>query len=390
MTIGYRPVYGETVTEAYDHLLVGGCSFSGPATADALLSVGNSDLNDVDNFWSTDVNEADYTVLPATLSVGNSTGTRVLFFSVENGVIYAYTSAEVFYTTYLGLPLVFSWSSLSAWGLRDESIPIGEDGSFSGFSLVRAPDYLYVWTGIRLLRGRGGRFEDVAPSVRDILFYSGNTNSTFRTTGAYNTRSAEVVFYAFAKIPGLGERHCLIVLQEKYGTWYTRVTPRQMTSVVAFGGALYQDGIVVGSGNTLYIEDPTYIRTPITENDASFVEPFAVSNVIASGMRNVIEASSAYLTASLGPTAGSNYNNTTSRQVVLSWASADNGAIPTVFSVEGSWSTASRDGLLTLPRRAARGHLFKLSFPVVGGKPPGPIFVDSLTAHMLIPAGQER
>lgn len=221
-SVGYRPVFGSHVALFENHLFVANYLATTPASEPTTCVSANSDLSNIDNFYSTDVNEADvFTIPQGILEGGNRRASKILGYYVKNQLLYVISTTSIWVVQYFGLPLVFKYTFLL---------------NFNGSSLFRQPvlgdgrtylvgnDRIFAFDGTALVKIDDALLDNFAASSASRYSYPALLASM--TFGGYDSTANEVLFYYAASnsaiAPGLVTGRGFYVYQEKLGTWYYR------------------------------------------------------------------------------------------------------------------------------------------------------------------------
>lgn len=272
-SVGYKRIYGKYVGVFYNHLVVAhfaeGTYSAVTGVADTYdqtttpWHVGWSDLNNPDEFWATDINEADtYDVTSESLS--NAAALGVTGMAGLNNQNYIYLSDEIWVMNYVGLPNVMQLESLNL-----------KVGSLFQGGVVATPTghYFISRDNICFFNGQqvqaiGNKvaavfFTDVAPegdSKRQYLFGTYDrekqevlwTYWKLQNTGVYQCRQLVYIIskgdFFFRNLPSTQSgSHEIRAIERKYSQW------QQLT----YGGTAQLLSDAVGS-----VEDTQLYNAP--------------------------------------------------------------------------------------------------------------------------------
>jgi len=264
-TAGYRPVFGWCLAVYQNHLLVGGyVATAGQGTYPNNVII-SSDLGNLENFFSTDTNEADtYTLIGDSVLSNSETGNGVWRLSVIQGTLYAYTSGTIWSTTYFGLPIVFSFQ---------QTVTGHFTRCFGNLSTPRG-DYIVTFSGPAFFDGNSvTSICEKIPSWFRRQVGTGTTPTAARLLwGVYDNTRLEMLYYlndgdgVNNNTAGKG----FLVYQEVTGTWYYRAADFSTTGAVMhaacvpFGNpsiATYGNSLLIAHGRLILQENTTFAST---------------------------------------------------------------------------------------------------------------------------------
>lgn len=229
--VGYRPVYGKYPKIFSNHLVIGQFTQGSGATLDdsssnraVRFTVGWSDLDDPDNFFSTDINEADTYVLPyaggADLAWLGMTGMEQY-----GEYLYIYTPTQIFVMMYLGLPLV-----MRIVNVTDMVGNIAQNGLVStpyGHFFIGRNDFFFF-------NPTEGLPQAIGAPIRDAFF-----EDTYMSIGAWNTRcfgyydvDRKEVVWTYLTRGGVNTRQVVYKIEERL--WFFREIPTIFCSAPTF------------------------------------------------------------------------------------------------------------------------------------------------------------
>lgn len=373
ISVGYRAVYGRTLTVFFEHLIVGGYSKTAPASVTPFpsrMTVGNSDVTDLDDFIATDVNEADSKLL-ITQAVNNS-GVAITSVKSLNSVLYVFTSDEFFQTSYLGLAGgVFSYQRVSTlYCIYAISAKFG--------LYVVAQDAIYFFDGSSLTA-----ISD--PVSRDFVY-------TLTTTESINFGLSTIApcYDAYDR-----ELHILNTLtlkvytyQEKdgYKCWHSRAVDfdgAAPTALVSMSGQLF---FGIQSRKVVY-EDVAWGLTPLMDSTAgaAFTTPKITFQLISKPTAIVKEVTTAYLVALVSTRPSSAlYSTAAFLSVDVYWYTPTTGIISGNPSTDtaSTWNNGMSSQQIDV-RTSFRQIAFELQLRGTdGSKPPGLINITGFEPEL--------
>lgn len=363
-SVGYKRVYGNKAVIFQNHLVVTQFAEGVYDVSDGVVDpfdsamtpfiVGWSDLNNPDNFWSTDINEADQYPIPAT-DFPDTRSNGINDCGELGDVLYLYLPDAIYEMRYVGLPLVMQIvkSRFPKIGSRFKN---GLVVSPKGHYFIGRNDF-YFFDGVSAPRSIG---EPVRKKFFSEVVGDGATRRDW-LFGYYDIGKEEVVWTYFVSRIG-GYYQCRqVIYMERDGLWFFRNVP-----TIRCQGRLYgfDDRCVYGAYNALYQDrdpDSSYVLGPIEDQVAdggaeSFTEPYVVSQVTKYGQsRTVKEGDGQYIDAKLGSADNIEYAYRTGTFVedVL------NGSF---VAGRFTWTPATHDGILTNPKVAAKTWQHRLTF----------------------------
>lgn len=277
-SVGYRPVYGSSVVIYANHLFVG--SYSTVLTGHNTDFAACSDLNNLDNFYSTDLNEADVFTLNSEQILGHvDIGGGVWHLSIIRNVLYAYNASIIWSTTYQGLPVPFNFVVTLVNTFYPE---------FQGSAIHNGSgEYLVLTNGIAYFDGSSLRYVDakIADWFTNPTSLTVNSVSiyTFFKWGFYDKFRREVYFSYLStngeNIPAAAAG--FLVYQEQTDSWFYRVT--SFAGGLPYGGCsagtVNKSVITLGSSLALAIEDLGGLNSPKLDYNtgASYQLPTLIS-----------------------------------------------------------------------------------------------------------------
>jgi hypothetical protein len=359
ISAGYRPIYGRGLEIFYDHLVV--TSYATTSTL-ALTSkvIANSDSLDIQVFFSTDVNEAD------TFTPPNSSAITLIGPLVYNKTLFIFTNGTIYYTPYLGLPIVFNYDPFIefAAGTSDQSsLYTGHKfiatGSSKGVYLI-ARGLIWLFDG--------SNFTEISQPLNGLgivpysVHYVGTTFEVWVRDG----------------------NNKIWIYQERLGTWYQRFA--SFDSIVTSFGSVNNDGSI-GVGSRYTLGQDAFFQTPVFDGSqgTTFQTPTIITHLLTGGeFSSMKEVSGTYLVA-VSTTAGSDYSTTTNCVVKLSWYLADAGVISGSATTDSNatWTNNQTNGMISYPRASFRALALQITLVgLVTNKPPGSVHILGLEPQM--------
>lgn len=242
-SVGYRPVFGTHLAVFDDHLIVGNYSVTANNSNSGV--VGWSDKSDYDDFFATDVNEADTDTLPGgVLPSDNTPVSAVCGLWVNSDVLYVFAVNGIYWTLAYGLPVVFSFKFKTPIGiLRQFAQPVLSDKGI----------YLLTQHGIDFYNGE--TLQHISEALDGLLepyFTATSRNLAVFYTGllwgGYDGVRNEVYFYhsnVAGSVTNFIPFGCtgFIVFQEHTGEWYFRAaafsSPSTTLTMMDYFGRIY-------------------------------------------------------------------------------------------------------------------------------------------------------
>lgn len=371
VSAGYRPVFAAYLTIYENHLILisGGTTNTAPNNYPGTLTILNSDLNDLHCFWSTDVNEADSNTLP----VGEpnaANGNNCYGGFVFNQQLYILTGNGLYYTTYLGLPTVFSFHYLT-------DCPCNFSAN-SLFPIVRGTNGIYIITDQGPYLFNGFICQYIGRPIRSFLVTTTSRIPPLLSTllTVYNSITRELYWY-------IGTAY-IYVYQEMTNTFYRRYFSFS-TTVTSLGISTDPSNgyLLVGCASRRCLcEDGGYAQTPVSDasSGASFGLPTLITQAVDNEpIENTKETSSVYLSAAV-TTVGGVYS---APLVALGWYLSDIG-VPVAASVDSNptWTSANTDGRLSMPRVAYKVLNLRLFVQNITSGQPAGLTIGGLSTNL--------
>lgn len=368
VSAGYRPMYGRYLTVYEDHLIVAGYDTRGGTTLSqypATLAYANSDLNDLNCFVATDVNEADYQVLPVVDDPGTPAN-RVLGTFVQNQMLFILTGDTLYYSPYLGLPIVFSFKKYNTLTLALTSgQPVVQTRNATYIVSAIGP-YIFDATGLRY----------IGMPVRPLFVNASTAGLTVVSVSAlYNSLTQELHWLT---------GNYIYTLQETSQKYYRRHASVSGTVRCLI---LFNSPVSIGLGcssRRLYTEDLTFTVAPV--NDDSSGASMGVRTLILQAaatqlLENTKDISSVYISAEVTAVSATYYSTTTNLRVILSWYLSTIGVPESALTnANAIWSSANADGRISFPRVAYKTLNLQITLSGLdGSKPPARITIAELS-----------
>lgn len=357
-SVGYRPVYGTHLAIFENHLVVGNYATS-PITSTTKSNIlANSDLNDFDNFFSTDVNEADTFTMPGGVLDGDGMPLAAICgLWVTQGVMYTFTTSGTWRTVYLGLPMVFSTSRFSIFGC-----------SVIFNTPIVTKDFVYLCSSNGIFRFDGANFVKISNALEGIglSYFTGTTrslSSLYNTIywGGYDPLRQEVYFYnpvgsSPANPFGSGGFY---VFQERTQSWYFRAA--DFADGVCFSMCSHVGIVTLGYVRGVLREDSNFAngaQTFVVDfNQLTYAVPTIISqDIVLDAIQTVKEVNELFLDATYSAASGV---YATSGINVAASVREYSGATVTYNDIQ-TWTTSSPSGELSY-REAGRIFRFKIT-----------------------------
>lgn len=230
-SVGYKRVYGKYCVVYHQHLVVGQYA---PGVWDIVtgvkdsfvagvtpITIGWSHLENPDQFFSTNLNEADQYTIPEQAS-SDFSHLGITGMEVWNNYVFIFLADAIYAMSYVGLPTV----------MRTEQVN-GAIGSVFQRGVVRTPQGLYFIGkgGIYLISGSAPESigQNVFKQFRSLWLKPNDTRFQ-RLFGWYNPDLQEVN-WLFYTIVGARYHAAILVYQESTKEWYFRAVPTADTSI---------------------------------------------------------------------------------------------------------------------------------------------------------------
>lgn len=365
ITAGYRPIYGTSFCFYFSFLVVGGYADNTSVSVYSRgRTVGWSDVNDVHNLIATDLNEADQYVLPASNQTSSYVDgvnlPMIVGLSVIKQQLFVYTTQEIFTTTYLGLPTVFSFVKcndvqLSRLIFNIRNLIVTPIGTF----LFGVSD-LWLFDGTQLIS-----------YGRPLNSITGFRNATY---GEYYSFREEVVIVNPA---------VAYILQLKTNTWYSRAVSFSASGATCVG-VHDSSSLYFGTESLKLVkESAAWIIAPVydTANGTSYAVPKVTTQLIGEELSTVKESLGVLLGWYITTVTANFYATNTNVLLQVSWYNSDNGTMSGSVSTDSDAirNATSTDFFIGYPRTAFRSLALEISIsPTSGTKPPGRVYLTAI------------
>lgn len=355
---GYYPIYGYFLTIFEKHLILFGATATRPTSFNSTdypnAVVRTSDLNDYDCFFSTDVNEADlYDINRDATEIQYAIGVAVL-----RNKLFLFTNRSIYYTSYLGLPIVYSFGLFDQWAADGRSaydlqITTGR----TGIVMQNVNSFILF---------DGESFVDIGQRLSGIIGSAFLDGGSYPWFGFYNPKDDEFVF-SNTNITTNGNWFCW---QVKYKTWYRR-NPGIINGIVQ---CLFYDSIryefFVGTNSaSLYLESNTPID--VLGTDSASLQPYVILSPFVSKEMQVYEVNTVFITPKVTAYSATYFSTSANLTINVGWYDLTDGTYPTVVTdTNAVWTTNSSSRLVSYPRVAGRRIALRISLSGTNGKPP--------------------
>lgn len=233
---GYRPIFGASLAFYSNHLVIGGYSkvYNGNPlrTTNVIATSDNGLVTNLENFLATNANEADEITLLGEQPVGHVLpGHGIFKLVVIRNILYAFSSVQIWGTSYNGLPTPFNFIPVLSANLHPTFRGDLRDGLGVYVMLTNGIGY-FDGTSIQMIDEKVQNFFQPRPafySVSTPAFLTYTLWSRF-TWGFYDAFNQEVYFcYANTTTTqqqqltdNLGLPRGFLVFQKRTNTWYFR------------------------------------------------------------------------------------------------------------------------------------------------------------------------
>ena len=357
VSAGYHQIYGIHLNNFQNHLVVTGYSLARPSTAALSISkiTAWSDLNDFDSFVSTDTNEADQKIFPdVETCIGSITVQQQLFVITTDGI---------FVTSYLGLPLVFSF---------DRAFDFDLYYSTQSNQIIDGKDETWIISPYEFWRFNGNApVLSSVPVRRHLSTYSG---SVIPVCGHYDKRLKR--YYILVVTSGV-----LLCYDTLTNFWYRRnvsfaAAPYSINTVFPHGG---NPSITIGCASRQLQQDiltwDTYTPLADVSTGASYTSPTVTLQILQYDLQQVFELIGSYLGIATTTVGGTTLFSTGAYlQAKLYWYTSQVGLVEGAASTasDAIWTNASSDGTFSHPRISVRSIALEVRISGTNGSlPPG-------------------
>jgi hypothetical protein len=355
---GYYPIYAYFMTVFEKHLILFGATATRPTSFNSTdypnAVVKTSDLNDYNCFFSTDVNEADtYDVNEDADELQYAVGVAVM-----QNRLFLITNRTIYYTDYLGLPAVYSFTFFDQWA--------GDGRKAYDLQVTAGRTGVILQTINSFIHFDGSTFEDIGQKLSGIVGTAFTATGSMPWYGYYNAKDDEYIFANIQPVNN-GNWFCW---QARYGTWYRRNPGVGSTSVYC----IFYDPIVyalyVGTANaSAYVESNTPLAALGTSS--STIEPYIITSPVVTPEGFVYELSTVFVTPKVTSRSATYFTTTTSLILNIGWYDIIDGTYPTVTTdANATWNSSKTSRLVSYPRVSGRRIALRILLSGTGGKPP--------------------
>lgn len=346
--VGYRDVYGHNIGMDAEHLFV-------YQTLTSRSIVQSSDLNDLDAFIATDVNEADqYDQRYTTHQAVDTNGLSVFNGHTLYGSHFLVTSTGFYRGDYAGLPIPYAFKLVTPISLNNVSGNVSALGQ----------GVIYYYTQRELCSYDGAR------TVVLFDYTNFDVSGNAATWINYNFARHEVIL-SFETVGRL------VVYSVLTQTVYMRAVDFE-TSMPSM--SLATDGnLRLGlTSRRLLFEDTAYAETPLADetNGSAFATPTVCTQMFRQPAGEVKEIMGTYLGLTVQTTVAASYSIGSAIKASLRWYANDIGLIvgSGTTDVNAFWTSTAPTAQLSYPRVSYR--YLALQIELTGtdsGKPPADV-----------------
>jgi hypothetical protein len=299
-SVGYTRVYGKYVSVFQNHLFVGQYAAGvydgvlgikdGYVRSRTPFVIGWSHLNNPDQFFSTDLNEADEFMFPQQ-AAGDLSNLGITGQGELNDRFFVYFPTSIKVGTYVGLPTVMQWNT--AHPRIGNLFPAGLVKAAKGHYFI-AWDDVYFFNGIEL-KAIGQKA--IAKFHNEIV---GITDSRFvLTRGSYNEVAGEVVFTYWMSLGGGNYQARQMIYQEKFDEWYFRNLPSATSGATDINvDCKYVSGGIrraFGGNGVVYQDLSANGTAKFDEGTGTYTKPFIETIMRDYGFRRAMKEASGML-----------------------------------------------------------------------------------------------
>lgn len=256
VSAGYFPIHARHLCDFENHLVLAGAQSTAYTRfmSTSLFNINGlllrwSDNQDIENFFSTDTNEADTKIIPGQLGI---CGLVVLAQR-----LFIFTADSVFYTDYLGLPLVFSFKFFAPLSVLSITGSLSVTGNNIASLPSQGGQYAYITTVSGVFQFNGNEFNPISRSIFNLLKATSDSGLYQLTIAYHDVLLGECYFYT-AALDSSGFRY-FFVYQERYDTWYRRVLPDSVNTLTRSGQT-----IIYGASRKIGTESLAGVGTLVT------------------------------------------------------------------------------------------------------------------------------
>ena len=363
-SVGYKRVYGKHVAVFQNHLVVShfvqGAYHAVNGVTDNFVAattpftIGWSDLNNPDNFFATDLNEADEFKIPYN-SYSEYTNYGVTGFGALGTTLYIYTADGMSTMDYLGLPNVMQiLPKFTVGSIYHNGLVVTKNGHY-----FIARDNFYFFDGVRPKPIGDGVFEQFYSEVLPLDPSSSDSESVI---GYYDAFRREVSWLYWTAAGQCRQ----IVYSEKFNRWFFRNLPYETANKARAVGRVYNSTsrLIYGGVQKLNFDYTSGedVATILLDDQAnsSYTQPTVITNdIIYRDLHTVKESDRLYLDAGWA-------SGVTGLQASVSLRTYIGDTVTFVNHLS-IWTTTIVDGMVSLVR--ASGRVLRYKFVFFGSKP---------------------
>ena len=383
ISAGYRPIYGKTLENFANHLVVTGfftnTAYDTDLTLKSNTCVAWSDRDNFDNFLATDTNEADVFYFSSEFSDPVTPYTRIQGSAVMNKQLYIFLSDSIWSTSYLGLPTVFNFEKI----LDFQILPRSNVGVSNPSP---CPVVYKVTDGVVLF------------NVSGFYFYNGSTLQNIGAQISYLIPSYYTPI-TYTYLSGYRELYIadsvnLLCYQFDTRLWHRRAF--EVDGSVGFMSTNWNGTVLyMGRGTRqLFVEDIAWTGQPVYDSTTytAYTTPKFTKHLFTNGsLFRVKECMGNLMPVASVTTASATYY-TTDASLKLDIYSInstpttiehDIAALSATMDTGATWQTSNENGFISFPRSAFRGIAFEGRVTTAtAAKPPGQLIVYGLEVEM--------
>jgi hypothetical protein len=370
-TVGYTKTYGNRCVVFNNHLFVAQyCTGAATTTNDAFDTATTpfvlawSHLNNPDQFFATQLNEADEYYLP-NQPHADFAGYGITNMVVWRNLLFVFLADALSTVQYVGLPNVMLVTPTNS-----------QVGCISPDGLIKTPSGIYFMGRTDFYRIRDYEPEAIGAKVREVVFgdifsNGGQLSSLAKlVTATYNPGAKEVIWtYWYADVNLSVNMTRQVVYCELTDDWYFRNMPSPGTtnllhSIVASTVKINTDQVMMYSTdrNNVFVEQTaSSVGTPVKDDiGATYTTPqIDTSYMPQSDGFHIKQGSSLHIDAAYS-------NDGVGIQVGIIPVSLIGAATTAPTVLAQTWTTALPDTRLTLPRKAYRHIAYQFKFIASG------------------------
>ncbi len=372
ISAGYQPFTARNLANFGNHLIASGYNSPTLSSSNALLckttGIAWSDRDNFDNFFATDVNEADFFFFPTEFSELNVQFGAVRGIIVLATQLFVVVHDAIWRTPYLGLPTVFNF---------EKAVDFMSAGYTQFSTAIPGPGpTVYCIDNAAVLFSVGGLVLFDGTNLRNI---GGSVAYLFNETAqpsGYAYLSAYDELYI-----DLGGNSGLVVWQRTTNRWHRRA--KDFTGVLSCLGTTWEERcLLVGDRDRkLLAEDVTWTAQPVFDTTAGtlYATPLFTKHLTNAGSFSKTKETTGFTTVAAAVTSVSStyYSSTTNLRVIT--PTTVSAAMPSAITSVDEWDLGNADMSMTGPRFAFRAFTMELNASgTVNGKPPGQLVVYGL------------